>query len=302
MRTAAAVILALAVASARAGDPPATDADSIAAAKKDFDSIKASTASPVAGSSLPTLDMKDVGPAPGAPAIEAPTPLPSEKDLSLDPTKRKGGTGNWLVDAMDKNSDKAKSGKAGDDLLKEDGDLASDADREEGRGARDAQSRAEDHEAGSPKDAANHVYNPLDSFMGSWISARDHDLLVPSTKGDGQAEGDGAKARPEAPGTDVVPSGSLTDMLLPAPDTASWSDSKVEANPYIAPVETEASPAARIFSAPDGASFSPLEPIAPMGGSTASGVGTAPIDASRSFIPDFAQPPDDQAFKQMKRF
>ena len=138
--------------------------------------------------------------------------------------------------------------------------------------------------------------------MGSWISARDHDLLVPSTKGDSQAEGDAAKARPEAPGTDVVPSGSLVDMLLPAPETAAWSDSKVEANPYISPVEADSSPAARTFSAPESEGFAPLEPLGPIGGATSSGVGTAPIDTSRSFIPDFAQPPDEQAFKQMKRF
>jgi hypothetical protein len=302
MRTAAAVVLALAVASARAGDPPATDTDSIAAAKKDFDSIKSSTASPVAGTSLPTIDMKEVGPAPGAPAIEAPTPLPTDKDSLLDPTKKKAGTGNWLIDAMDKNNDKAKSGKAGDELLKDDTDLTNDADREDGRGPKDSRAKDEDRDGAGPKDSGSHVYNPLDSFMGSGISARDHDLLVPSSKGDAQAEGDAAKARPETPGTDVVPSGSLVDMLLPAPDTVAWSDTKVEANPYIPSVEVDASPAARIFTAPDGAGFAPLEPLGPVGGSASSGVGTAPIDTSRSFIPDFAQPSDDPAFKQMKRF
>jgi hypothetical protein len=302
MRAAAAIILALAVASARAGDTPAADADSIAAAKKDFDSIKASTASPVAGTALPTLDMKDLGPAPLAPLIEAPTPLPLDKDLSLDPTKKKGGTGNWLVDAMDKKNDATKSGKPGDDLLKEDSDLSSATDREDSRGAKDSRSNSESRDGSGAKDEASHVYNPLDSFMGSWVSARDHDLLVPSTKGDTKVEGDAAPTRPEAPGTDVVPAGSLVDMLLPAPDTAAWSDSKVEANPYIAPVDTDSLPAARIFSAPDGAGFMPLEPLGPVGGSTSSGVGTAPIDTSRSFIPDFAQPVDDPAFKQMKRF
>src|SRR5580698_9713419 len=162
MRTAAAVILALAVASARAGDAPAADADSIAAAKRDFDSIKASTASPVAGTSLPTIDMKEIGPTPGAPALEAPTPLPTDKDLSLDPTKKKSGTGNWLVDAMEKNKDgTTKSGKAGDDLLKDDADLAADTDKEDGRGGKEAQANAEARDGSGPKDTS-HVYNPLD--------------------------------------------------------------------------------------------------------------------------------------------
>jgi hypothetical protein len=302
MRSAAAILLALAVASARAGDPPAPDADSIAAAKKDFDSIKSSAAPTVGGTALPSMDMKDLGPTPGVPAIEAPTPLPTDKDLSLDPTKKKTGTGNWLVDAMDKKNDTAKSGKPGDDLLKDDTDLANDSEREDGRGARNSQSSSEARDTPEQKEAASRVYNPLDSFMGSWISERDHDLLVPSTKGDTRVEGDAAKARPEAPGTDVVPSGSLVEMLLPAPETAAWSESKVEANPYIAPLEADQPAAVRIFSAPDGAGFAPFESPGPVGGATSSGVGTAPIDTSRSFIPDFAQPDADPAFKQMKRF
>jgi hypothetical protein len=303
MRTAAAFLLALAAASARAGDaPPPPDTDSIAAAKRDFDSIKGSTAPAVGGMALPSIDMKDLGPTPGSPLLEAPTPLPTDKDLSLDPTKKKAGTGNWLVDAMEKNKDgTTKSGKPGDDLLKDDADLAADGDKEEGRGGKEAQANTEAREGSGPKETS-HVYNPLDSFMGSWISARDHDLLVPSTKGDAQTEGDAAKTRPETPGTDVIPAGSLVDMLLPAPDTAGWTDSKVEANPYIGPTDTDPSTAVKIFSAPEGSGFSPFEPLGPVGGSTSSGVGTAPIDTSRSFVPDFAQPQDDPAFKQMKRF
>jgi hypothetical protein len=304
MRLAAALVLSLAAAAgARAGDPPAPDADSIAAAKKDFAAIK-SAAAPDGAASLPTLDMKDIGPAPGAPAPAAPTPLPTEKSNSLDPNK-KTGTGNWLVDAMDKDADRSRTSKPGDDLLKDDSDLTEDADRAGERGSKGTQSSADARDASdSKKEPAEHVYNPLDSFMGSWISARDHDLLVPTAKGESAAEADLGRARVEAPaGGDVAASSSLVDLLLPAPDTASWVDSKVEANPYIAPIDSEAASAMRLFNAPESSGLSPFELPDSSRAAASSGPAAQPADSSRTYLPDFAQPADDDKyFKQMKRF
>ena len=266
MRLAAALVLSLAAAAARAGDPPAPDGDSIAAAKKDFAAIK-SSAAPESSPALPTLDMKDIGPAPGAPAQAAPTPLPTERNASLDPN-RKTGTGNWLVDAMDKDADRSRAAKPGEELLKSDSDLSEDADGAGERGSKGPQSASDARDAAdSKKEPAEHVYNPLDSFMGSWISARDHDLLVPSAKGEPVAGGDSGRARVEAPqGADIPTSGSLVDLLLPAPDTASWVDSKVEANPYIAPVDTEPASAMKLFNAPESSGFSRWSPWIPPAG------------------------------------
>jgi hypothetical protein len=304
MRSAAAVILVLAVASARADDTPAPSpapgADSIAAAKKDFAAIRSTAISPDTNLSLPTLDMKDVGPSPGAPAPIAPAPLASDKDATLDPTKKTTATGNWLVDAMDKdkNPGRAQPSRPGDDRLKADTDPDADPDKTDSAGSRDA---AETREATAQKEPGDRTYNPLDSFMASWISARDHDLLVPASKGDGSASAEGAPKAEAPAGPDPMPSGSLVDMLLPAPDAASWSDSKPDANPFIAPPDSDAAPAVRFFTGADSAGVAPFGLTDSVSGPSASGV--QPSDSSRTFIPDFAQPSDDDKyFKQMKRF
>ncbi|HXN35565.1 MAG TPA: hypothetical protein VN877_05305, partial [Opitutaceae bacterium] len=129
-------------------------------------------------------------------------------------------------------------------------------------------------------------------------------LLVPSAKAESAPEGDSGRARVEAPaGADMPASGSLVDLLLPAPDTASWVDSKVEANPYIAPVDAEPASAMRLFNAPETAGFSPFEPLDSSRGAASSGPAAQQGESSRTFLPDFAQPADDDKyFKQMKRF
>jgi hypothetical protein len=305
MRVAAAVLILAGVASVRADDPPAQGADSIAAAKKDFATIKSATLGPDSTSALPRLDMKDLGPSPGAPALDGPTPLPSDKETSLDPTKKSKGTGNWLVDAMDKekNSERAQPSRPGDDRLKADTDPEADFGKTDSAGAKDGDTGAEARDAGKSKEPADRVYNPLDSFMGAWISAHDHDLLVPASKGETPTGTEGAQ-RPEAPaGPDPMPSGSLVDMLLPAPDAASWEESKPEANPFIAPADPQAAPAVRFFSGADAAGPSPFGLTDGAPGAGASGPAAQPADAARGFLPDFAQPSDDDKyFKQMKRF
>lgn len=307
MRAGPAVILLLAVASARADDAPAQGADSIAAAKKDFAAIKSSALAPDATSSLPTLDMKDVGPAPGA-APSAPAPLPAERDASLDSTKKGSTTGNWLVDAMDKDkaSGRAQPSRPGDERLKGDTDLTLDPDRadsERADGAKDGASGSQARDSGGPREPAEHVYNPLDSFMGNWISAHDHDLLVPTSKGEAPAGAESAP-RGDAPGVvDPMPSGSLTEMLLPAPDAASWADSKPEANPFLAPADPETAPAVKFFTGADASGFAPFGLADPVPGMASPGAAAQPSDTPRTFLPDFAQPSDDDKyFRQMKRF
>ena len=125
MRVPGTLLLVLLAAAARADDAPAPAADSDRlCAKKDIAEIKSSLAQPEAAGALPTLDMKDLGPVPGAARPDAAPLLSPEKDPSLDPAKKKAGTGNWLVDAMDKNtSSQASRSKEKDDVLKGDPDL-----------------------------------------------------------------------------------------------------------------------------------------------------------------------------------
>jgi hypothetical protein len=295
---AAAVVLLLAVAPARADDAPAQGPDAIAAAKKDFAAIRSSAIAPQTPLSMPSLNMKDLGQASGAPAPSAPAPLPSEGDASLYAATKASTTGNWLVDAMDKDkaSERALAPRPGDGRQKSDFDTDSDPARARAASAMDTASGSGARDGASQREPSNRAYNPLDSFMGSWISARDHDLLIPASRGTGLGV---AEASPPA-GPDPMPSGSLTDMLLPAPDTVSWADSKPEANPFISPSDSETAPAARYFAGSDAAS---LAPFGLTGAAPGTGPAAQPAENSRTFLPDFAQPSgDDKYFRQMKRF
>jgi hypothetical protein len=208
----------------------------------------------------------------------------------------------------DRNAERTHPSRPGDERLKSDFDLETDPEKTDAGGARDAASGAEAREGASRKEAAEpaepagRAYNPLDSFMGSWISARDHDLLVPASKGETPGATEPAPHSDVPGGPDLVPSGSLVDMLLPAPDAASWTDSKPDANPFVAPSDSEPAPAVRFFSGADSGGPSPFglsDPV-PVAGSP--GPATQAGD-SRTFQPDFAQPSDDDKyFRQMKRF
>jgi hypothetical protein len=305
MRASGTLLLVMLAAAARGGDTPASADDSIANAKKDLETIKAPASQTGPGDALPSLDMKDIGPSPGGARSEAPVVIAPEKEASLDPTKKKEGTGNWLVDAMDKKSDRSQASRtrAKDDVRAGDTDLPQGDDKLGARGDREG-SPMDDRDRVASREPADSVYNPLDSFMGGWISARDHDLLLPSSK-NGDVPGGGLEpARADRlPGLDLGQQGLLLDNPAQGLDLAALGDSRGAANPYLEALD-----------------FSPSSQFRPVAGSDASGpgypgfpevsrgvspVGVDPrsLDTSRNFIPDFAQPPDDDKyFKQMKRF
>jgi hypothetical protein len=301
-------IFVLLAALARAADPTPPPGDSIATAKADLAAIRSPQTQTESSPALPSLDMKDVASVPNAQLPDLSSLLAPDSELGPDGLKKKkpGTTGNWLVDAMDKDAADRKSERAGtsrskekDDLLKGDVDpLGTTA-----RIGKDGLPVEESRDKAAPAEPAPPAYNPLDSFMSSWVSAKDHDLLVPSAKADGLA-GDGFKGRTDTlQSLELGPSASQGDSLLPAADASAIADLKQAPNPYLA--ELEAPPAApmRTFSAPELPFFDPAEPVDAIRPSTVNGFETKPSDATHSFIPDFAQPPDDDKyFKQMKRF
>jgi hypothetical protein len=300
-------LLALVLAAAAMGaDPPAPGADSIADAKKDLATIKAAAGQEEPGSSLPTLDMKDITPGPGAGTLGVAPLLAPDKDPSLDPAKKKQGTGNWLVDAMDKSSDRKNSSKAKDkdDVLKGDLDLLRGDERAGAPADKDAESLDEAREKASAREAAETAYNPLDSFMAGWVSARDHDLLLPSSKGDALALAGADRGRSDTlPGLDLGQGGSPADSLLTPAEGAAFGDPRADSNPYLAVLDLAPAQPMRSFQTPELAGFSPFALPETLNGVSAMGDGARPSDASRTFVPDFAQPPDDDKyFKQMKRF
>jgi hypothetical protein len=284
-----------------AADPPAPPPDSIAVAKKDLAAMK----SPVGqdeSSNLPAMDMKDLGPVPGAGRPEASLAADGQRDPSLDPAKRKAGTGNWLVDAMDLNtSAKASKGKDKDDILKGDPDLIR-ADEKGVRLEKDPLAIDDGRERELPKENGEKVYNPLDAFMSGWVSARDRELLL-TPSNDGPAGGASARSRvDQLPGLEAAPP-PAGDFTLSPVDPAAFDDTKPVANPYLAVFDALPVPMARPASFPGSSDFDPAGLQEFSRGPVFPGPEVAPPEAARSVIPDFAQPSDDDKyFKQLKKF
>jgi hypothetical protein len=300
MRLPAILLLAVAAAAARADDAAPPPADSIAAAKKDFAAIKAPAAQQD-GTVLPTVDMKDLGPMPAARPDLAPLVSP-DRDPSLDPAKKRTGTGNWLVDAMDKNtSTQASRTKEKDDILKGDPDLIR-ADEKGVRLEKDPLALDDAREREPAKEPLESVYNPLDAFMAGWVSARDRDLLLTSSKGDGPPGADLGKARADSlPALDAGQQGQA-DLLVQQVDPSSFAEAK-GGNPYVEALDLPVDAPMRTFVSPDFTGFAPAELEDSPRTMSTSGVDARPLDTSRSFIPDFALPDDDDKyFKQMKKF
>jgi len=306
MRVSGTLLIAVIGAAALGGDPPAPASDSIADAKKDLAGVKASAGQTESGAPLPTLDMKDVSPGPLGARAEAPVLMTPEKDSSLDPAKKKEGTGNWLVDAMDKKSDRSQGSRARDkeDGLRGDQDLLRGDDRLGARGDKDSASQDDARDKAGPREPGESVYNPLDSFMGRWVSARDHDLLLPGSKSDGLAAAGLDRAHADMlPGLDLGQPGSFGESLPSPADAAAFSDPREGANPYLAVLGLAPAPQAKSFLSPELTGTSPFGLPEISSGVSTMGATARPADSSRTFVPDFAQPSeDDKYFKQMKRF
>ncbi len=301
MRLPGTLLLLLAAVAARADDAPAPPADSIAAAKKDFAAIKAPVTQ-ADGTALPTMDMKDLGPMPSSARPDLAPLMSPDRDPSLDPAKKKTGTGNWLVDAMDKNtSTQASRTKEKDEILKGDPDLIR-ADEKGVRMEKDPLALDDTREKQTAKEPLESVYNPLDAFMGGWISARDHDLLLTSSKGEGLPGADLGKAHVDAlSGIDGAQSGPA-DLMVQQVDPSSFAEAK-GSNPYVEAMDISIDAPMKAFVSPEFSGFAPTELQDAPRGMSSSGVDARPIDTNRSFIPDFALPDDDDKyFKQMKKF
>jgi hypothetical protein len=144
------------------------------------------------------------------------------------------------------------------------------------------------------------VYNPLDAFMSGWVSDRDRSLLL-GPKGEVLAGGDSGGAGAESlPGLEAPAAPSAED-LLGMPEVSAIPESGGGPNPYLEGLGAAGSET-RAFTLTEG-----TQPEAfPAQGFQAPAVEPAAgrvEDASRTFVPDFAQPSDDDKyFKQLKRF
>ena len=300
MRSRCALLLLLAAAAAGAAEQPEPAADSITATKKDLATVKALGAPVEGASALPSVDMKAISPGPGAARVDAPAALPADDEASLDPSKRKDkeGTGNWLVDAMDKKSGRERPGSGRDRPSRNELDLLRDGDRAAARGEADAQAPGEARDRQDPKEHSGPAYNPLGAFMSGWISARDRDLLLPAAKGEGFAAEDRGRAPFQELGAGQT-EGPMEGVFSPI-DTGGWGDAKAQLNPYLAALDLGPASPVKSFAGPEAPDSSQA---AEHGLPSSFGAQPGTLDTSRSFIPDFAHPSDDDKyFKQMKRF
>ncbi len=297
MRVSGILALALSVASLRAGDPPAPASDAIAAARKDFASIKAPAAPPEAGPGIPVIGARDDGAGSAGVRADGPVLLPPPGLAAADPFGKKAGTGNWLVDAMERKPEQPQSSRGKDDPARGGLDHLRDA-----AGPGKVAQLSESGERAESNVPAGSAYNPLEAFMEGWVSAHDRELLLPARRGDGLLGGDPGGARAGMlPGIDLGPQGSSTGGATAPRDAAPADpDLRPAANPYIADID----PAPiRALPPPDAPVFAPLMLPDLSRGMPPPALDPRSFDAFRPVVPDFAQPADDDKyFKQMKRF
>jgi|CZKI01.1.fsa_nt_gi hypothetical protein len=302
MRASGALLLALAVAAARAEDPPATAGDSIAAAKKELTSIRAAASAVEAGPGLSGIDLREDPPGPGGARTDSPAALSAAARSAADPSQKGQGSGNWLVDAMERKPDQALSPRGREDPARGELDLLKGADRPDARAEKGSR-LAEASDKAASKALAESVYNPLDAFMNSWISAHDREVLLPATRSDIPMAGElGRERAGTLPAVDLGQPGVFAEGAPPARD-AGLADSKAATNPYVADIDLAILGPAKPISAPDLPGIAPFGLPDPSHGMSARGADPKSLDTSRSLIPDFAQAADDEKyFKQLKRF
>lgn len=170
---ACAALLALG-SSGRAAESATASEDSIAKAKRDYDSIKASRseaarpASSATAASLPRLEIQ---------ADEAPVLSPIQRARNteaLEEKARQTRSKNWLVDALDKKSNADL--EAQESMLLAKPDVADSKIAVKTNSDRQSVKRATDLQSKSKKTAVE-APNPLGAFMSGWMTPKDFELL-----------------------------------------------------------------------------------------------------------------------------
>lgn len=291
----ASVSLFSAAHSAAADAPGAATEDPLVAAKREYEALKAATTGAeqqkllVPPTGLPQLEVK-----PEAPAVLSPLARSRAHDLEQNKTAAKGR--NWLVDAMNENTS-ARSGTA----TKTPGTAFLDASRGDSATATDAftalrMSRRPDL-AAAPRQVPDlsRVANPLTHYMGAWMTAGDHALLVPRQDAANEFSESGSPVRPSGGNVSTEP---MTNSRSHAP---SLLPGGVAANPYLVELDVAPKPA------PDVRSILPTDlPSLTVTGETGLPRVTGSAPTSQTAPPSIAEAlkpnPDAKYFKQLKRF
>jgi hypothetical protein len=300
------------------GPAPTVPGDSISAAKREFDSLKAlrEPALPTsAKGTLPNLQVPELHATPPDATRRA-----KQKQAEAAAKARKSGTGNWLVDAMERDARAtggnrgAASGVSGrrtrdgrsdgasEDLLETDAEgrpLSATDDAASGVAAAHDQRRSERESV----DERPNVVNPLTQFLGSWMTPQDYALLRPglddsARRNDGAAGIGGGAGGGGLPGGESTAQLALLDARSDSPATAPARE-----NPFLQALELPAAPTGPMLPAPAPA-FAPTEiSAAPAAPPLLPAAAVTPPPPPRSTVPDFAKPAlEEKYFKQLKRF
>lgn len=302
------VVLSLAVgatAMGRAADEapaPAAAAsngeNSISAAKRDFDSIKAAREEALhPKSDLPRVTVPEL-------QVGNPTPRNSsaERETEND-LRKKAKSPNWLVDAMEKREKKSdprnRGGKSG---MPRDADLAEAWDAEKSAAKSDftvpPEKRADASAEARERRETEPPPNPLAPFLAGWMTAQDYALLKPTTTTNA-----GGAAVVSIPGVNTTPANdsilaARTEVRTPfRGDSPSGISPSSAENPYLAALN-EAAPALGALTVPGQPAATPNLPVAPPPPRY-----EPPPPPPTVKIPDFAKPANDERyFKPLKRF
>jgi hypothetical protein len=283
---------------ATAATPPASR-DGIADAKKDFDTIKSvRDAALLPNSKMPTVSV---------PELSLPTSPPTTGTSKAKTNPREAKSPNWLVDAMQKDSSsnqlrdprirdrKNRLGERERDVTDENRDEPALAvnDKEAAKIERERRDQREEDVTAAV------VANPLNEFLGSWMTPQDYALLKPGLTPSTDA-GIATKVSP-LPGSinGATPAGGLSDLTRTGSVSPTIAIPPPRENPYLQSLKTELPGAVsttrrQIEVAPIAPPSRPPTVIAPT---------PVPVTPSPSKVPDFAKPSgDDRYFKQLKRF
>src|ERR1035438_7966581 len=137
---------------------------------------------------------------------------------------------------MERKPDQALSPRGREDPARGELDLLKGADRPDARAEKGSR-LAEASDKAASKALAESVYNPLDAFMNSWISAHDREVLLPATRSDIPMAGElGRERAGTLPAVDLGQPGVFAEGAPPARD-AGLADSKAATNPYVAAID-----------------------------------------------------------------
>lgn len=300
------------------GPAPAAPGDSISAAKREFDSIKALRDPALPAPSKGTLPNLQV------PELHTTTPDAArrvkQKQAEAAAKAKKSGTGNWLVDAMEKDartqagnrgsaSDGAgrrtrdsRSEAASEDSLETDAEGRSLLAADEAVSGLDA-TRGERRTERERVDERPNVVNPLTSFLGSWMTPQDYALLRPGLDDSGRRNDVPAGAGGSAGGGGLAGGESTAQLAFLESRPASPANPPVRENPFLQALEFPASPTGSSLSAPSPTFTLPEMSAAPAAAPLLPATAVAPTHPPKSTVPDFAKPAlEEKYFKQLKRF